>query len=106
MSVHYLTQDTVRRHFDSFRSNLLLVWICSNAALVITWTYFDSIDKYLLGLFIGIGCFNTYRLLGSICFLIYTGRQYLLLKCCLCCGCLKRNHDRETAQIMATVDSV
>lgn len=83
-----------KRRFDLFRSNLLLLWLTTNAVFVGSCVFLLSAQMYLTVLFGTIAMINFHRCLGAICFIIYTFRQWLVLKCCLCCGILDKRYQR------------
>ncbi|EQC34234.1 hypothetical protein SDRG_08436 [Saprolegnia diclina VS20] len=88
--------DQVKRRFDSFRSYTLLFWLISNALLIMTCIYFVGANVFLPSLFLFIALFNVTRLLGSIAFVVATGRDWVLLKLCLCSGGMaKRKQKKE-----------
>ena len=87
--------DAIRRRFDSFRSKLLILWLISNAGFVYLNVYFVPSDVFLPIVLILVALFNINRLFGSIMFLVYTFRQWLLLKCCLCCGILDKRYKKK-----------
>ncbi|OQR84252.1 chitin synthase (Chitin-UDP-GlcNac-transferase) [Achlya hypogyna] len=88
--------DQVKRRFDSFRSYTLLFWLISNALLIMTCIYFVGANVFLPSLFLFIALFNVTRLLGSVAFVVATGRDWLLLKLCLCSGGMAKRKEKKT----------
>jgi chitin synthase len=63
--------DNKKRQFEAFRTNLLLLWVFSNMAVVIGCIYLSSATEYLPILYFFIAGINTIRFGGSIGHLIY-----------------------------------
>ena len=73
--------DQTKRRFDLFRSTLLLVWLGSNGLAISLCISLISAEVYLISLFAVMAGLNVHRLIGSTCFLLYTLRQKLILRC-------------------------
>ncbi|KAF0686055.1 Aste57867_22117 [Aphanomyces stellatus] len=82
--------NEVKKGFEAFRSNLLMFWLMSNAALIITCIYFVGANVFLPSLFLFIALFNVTRLIGSISFVFMTGFDFMMLCFCLRSGGLEK----------------
>ncbi|OQR88524.1 chitin synthase (Chitin-UDP-GlcNac-transferase) [Thraustotheca clavata] len=63
------SKDKLQQRFDAFRSGLLLAWVLSNMAIVISCTKYIGADLYLPIFYTCIAIFNGIRLFGCICYL-------------------------------------
>lgn len=90
-----IAADQLKRRFDAFRSNLLLMWVFSNLAVVFACVYLVDSEIYLPALFIFVGGINAVRLIGCIGYLLYMYRQKFVFNCLLRLGILNRRHRRR-----------
>ena len=88
-------EDTIKRRFDLFRTNLLLGWVFLNMATALAVSAYVKPKDYLLGLFLIVGFFNGFRLIGCIGYMLHFYRQTCVFACLLRCGTLKRRHARN-----------
>nr|ADE62520.1 chitin synthase 1 [Saprolegnia monoica] len=86
-------QDELKKRFDSFRSNLLLIWVMSNMAMVVICVNTIGADSYLPFLYAFVAAFNGIRLLGCIGYLLYYARQFLLFNTLSATGVLHKRHE-------------
>ncbi|KAF0684721.1 Aste57867_23322 [Aphanomyces stellatus] len=90
-------QDELKKRFDAFRTNLLLMWVFSNMTFVIVCTTSVGADKYLPFLYFFVGAFNAVRLAGCIGYLLYYARQFLIFNTLSATGALHKRHEARKA---------
>lgn len=64
-------QDAKKKHFEAFRTNVLLTWAFGNLILSLFVVYFASADTFMPVLYVFVAAINSVRLLGSIGYWIY-----------------------------------
>lgn len=64
-------QDAKKKHFEAFRTNVLLTWAFGNLILALFVVYFASADTYMSILYVFVAAINAVRLLGSIGYWVY-----------------------------------
>lgn len=98
------TKDKTQGTFENFRSKFLLSWIVMNFVFIYAVIKVDDIYgqvrgmvylQVLFGLVTGINCF---RLVGSMCYLLYHYRQSFLIQCCINFTMAKRQKKRKQQQ--------
>ncbi|RHZ42904.1 hypothetical protein DYB26_011526 [Aphanomyces astaci] len=96
--------NDVKKNFEAFRSNLLMFWLLSNAALIIVCIYFVGANVFLPSLFLFIALFNVTRLIGSISFVVLTAWDFILLCICLRSGSLEKRRSNNRHHRAADAD--
>ncbi|GLE04280.1 hypothetical protein PINS_up013191 [Pythium insidiosum] len=69
--------DDKKRHFEAFRTNILLLWAFSNLIFALAIVHFTTADQYLPIVYISVASINSVRLLGCIGNLIYSNTEAL-----------------------------
>jgi hypothetical protein len=87
------SHDELKRRFDCFRSNLLLVWVLSNIAFAVICVQFVGAEHFLPILYFLVAAFNAIRLLGCLGYLVFYARQFLVFNTLSATGVLHDRHE-------------
>lgn len=66
-----LKADERKRHFEAFRTNILLLWAFANIIFALFVVYFSDADTYMPVLYATVAGINSTRLLGSVGHWVY-----------------------------------
>ncbi|RHY46495.1 hypothetical protein DYB28_008242 [Aphanomyces astaci] len=92
-----LEQDELKKRFDAFRTNLLLLWVFTNMTFVAVAVASIKAEWYLPFLYYFVAAFNAVRLAGCVGYLLYYARQFLIFNTLSATGALHKRHEARKA---------